>query len=161
MNLTLMIFISIFLMFTIYYDLKWRMIPNSMTFFLIIFGFIYNQFSHGTPGLISALSGFLVGAGFFFIFFLIGGMGAGDVKLMGGIGAVLGFKNVIMALLLTALTGGIISLIVISAYYVNRKTRLSDKFIFFNLKEKNPLKITLPYSIAIGVGTILSFFIRS
>jgi len=89
MNLALMIFISIFLIFAIFYDLKWRIIPNNITFFLIIFGFIYNLLSNGTAGLISAFSGFLVGAGFFFIFFLIGAMGAGDVKLMGGIGAVL------------------------------------------------------------------------
>jgi prepilin peptidase CpaA len=161
MNLELMIFISIFLIFVIYNDIKWRIIPNSMTFFLIIFGFIYNLLSNGTAGLISAFSGFLVGTGFFFIFFFIGGMGAGDVKLMGGIGAVLGFKNVLMALFLTAFAGGIISLMAISAYYINRKTKLSDRFIFLDLKDKNPLKITLPYSIAIGAGTILSFFIQS
>lgn len=161
MNLVLMILISIFLIFAIYYDLKWRIIPNSMTFLLIIFGFTYNLLSTGIPGLISAFSGFLVGAGFFFIFFLIGGMGAGDVKLMGGIGAVLGLKNVLMALLLTAFAGGIISLMVISAYCINRKTKLSDRFIFYDLKDKNPLKITFPYSIAIGAGTILSFFIQS
>ncbi len=161
MNLALMIFISIFLIFAIFYDLKWRIIPNSITFFLIIFGFIYNLLSNGTAGLISAFSGFLVGAGFFFIFFLIGGMGAGDVKLMGGIGAVLGFKNVLIALLLTAFSGGIISLMAISAYHINRKTKSSEKFIWGDLKDKNPLKITLPYSVAIGIGTILSFFIRS
>jgi prepilin peptidase CpaA len=161
MNLALMVFISIFLIIAIFYDLKWRIIPNSITFFLIIFGFIYNLLSNGTAGLISAFSGFLVGAGFFFIFFFIGSMGAGDVKLMGGIGAVLGLKNVLMALLLTAFAGGIISLMVISAFYVNKKARLSDKYIFGDSGDINPLKITFPYSIAIGVGTILSFFIRS
>lgn len=156
-----MILISIFLVIAIYYDFKWRIIPNNMTFLLIIFGFTYNSISNGIPGLISAFSGFLVGAGFFFVFFLIGGMGAGDVKLMGGIGAVLGFKNVLIALLLTAFAGGIISLMAISAYYINRKTKSSDRFIFLDLKDKNPLKITFPYSIAIGAGTVLSFFIRS
>ena len=45
---------------------------------------------HGWRGAGSALLGTLAGASVFLIFYLLGGMGGGDVKLMAGFGALLG-----------------------------------------------------------------------
>jgi len=158
MNSYFIVLILLFLLIAVYYDLKWRRIPNFLTFSLIIVGFTLNLITGGISALYYSLLGFVIGAGFFFIFFLIGGMGAGDVKLMGGIGALLGFETVIKALFYIAFVGGIIALIIISFVYFIRRTRISENGFFATIKDINPMKITIPYSIAIGIGTILSFF---
>lgn len=152
------VLVIIFLLIAVYYDLKWRRIPNFLTFSLIILGFILNLITGGVSALYYSLLGFVIGAGFFFIFFLIGGMGAGDVKLMGGIGALLGFRTVIKALFYTAFVGGIIALIIISISYFVKRFKISENKLYTTIKDINPMKITMPYSIAIGIGTILSFF---
>ena len=70
----------------------------------------------------------------------------------------LGFETVIKALFYIAFVGGIIALIIISFVYFIRRTRISENGFFATIKDINPMKITIPYSIAIGIGTILSFF---
>ena len=48
----------------------------------------------GWPGVLTALAGTAVGFAVFLIFYLLGGMGGGDVKLMAGFGALLGAGTV-------------------------------------------------------------------
>lgn len=69
----------------------------------------------GAPAPLDALIGAAVGFGFFFIVALLkpGGMGAGDVKLAAFIGAVVGFPNVITALIIGIFSGGFVSLILV------------------------------------------------
>ncbi len=61
--------------------------------------------------------GMALGIGIFILPYLVGGMGAGDVKLMGAVGAVLGPGGVFMAFLATALAGGILALLVMLIHY--------------------------------------------
>ncbi len=56
-------------------------------------GLVLQTAQHGWRGAGSALLGTLAGAGVFLIFYLLGGMGGGDVKLMAGFGALLGVKR--------------------------------------------------------------------
>jgi prepilin peptidase CpaA len=49
----------------------------------------------------------------FLIFYLLGGMGGGDVKLMAGFGALLGVQLLLQAALWTAGCGGVLALAVI------------------------------------------------
>jgi len=52
-----------------------------------------------------------LGMGLFIILYLMGGMGAGDVKLIGAVGSMLGPYMVLTAVLCTALIGGICALV--------------------------------------------------
>ena len=61
----------------------------------------------------SVLAGLLVGMIILGIFYIFGAMGAGDVKLMGAVGAVLGTKNVLNAFLFTGIIGGIYAIVII------------------------------------------------
>jgi prepilin peptidase CpaA len=56
----------------------------------------------------------LAGAGVFLVFYLLGGMGGGDVKLMAGFGALLGVQLLLQAALWTAGCGGVMALAVIA-----------------------------------------------
>ena len=72
----------------------------------------------GWQGAGSSLLGAAAGAAVFLVFYLAGGMGGGDVKLMAGFGAVLGTKLLLEAALWTAGCGGLMATAVIGARYV-------------------------------------------
>jgi leader peptidase (prepilin peptidase)/N-methyltransferase len=95
-------------------DLEHRLILNQVIGPAILLALIAGWF---TPGLSwrQALVGGLVGFGFFYVAALLypGGMGAGDVKLAAFIGLITGFPVVILALLVTIMAGGLISLVLV------------------------------------------------
>src|SRR5207248_19483 len=63
---------------------------NALTLPLVLSGLLYHAVVGGWAGLLGSLLGCLFGFAILFAFFLMGGMGAGDVKLMAAIGAWLG-----------------------------------------------------------------------
>ena len=90
-----------------YTDIRWRIIPNKLTMPAILIGLILHTIHAGWSGFILSLLGLTVGGGLLLILHFAGGMGAGDVKLMGAIGALTGPATVMSALLLSCLFGGL------------------------------------------------------
>ncbi len=92
-------------------------------------------------------------------------MGAGDAKLMGAVGAILGSKGVFVAFLLTAIIGGIYAIITILLHQKQFKgffTKqlitlklfiLTRKFIPDPVEDSNK-KPKLCYGVAIALGTL-------
>ena len=67
----------------------WKLkVPNWITFPMVIGGWAYSLAFFGWPGFVWSLVGTAVGLGLLLPAYAIGGMGAGDVKLLGGVGAV-------------------------------------------------------------------------
>jgi prepilin peptidase CpaA len=99
----------------LYFDLTKYRIPNFLTFPAIAWGLISYTAADGLSGLWFSLLGLLVGLAIFFIPFALSGMGGGDVKLMGAVGALQGWQFVLIAGLLAAIIGGIISVIYLIA----------------------------------------------
>src|ERR1700685_4158642 len=95
-------------------DLRRRQISNWISGSAFASGLVLQTTQHGWRGTGSALLGTLAGAGVFLIFYLLGGMGGGDVKLMAGFGALLGAKRLFEAALWTAGCGGVMALAVIA-----------------------------------------------
>ena len=91
-------------------DLKERKIPNRITFTGILIGIIFNIVTGGWSGLLQGIVGLLAGLSIFFLPFAMGGMGAGDVKLMGAIGALMGWRFSVMTAMYSAMVGGIMVL---------------------------------------------------
>jgi prepilin peptidase CpaA len=87
-------------------DTLYSKIPNAFNALLAVAGFIFNYKSGGLPGAGWAMLGLLTGLGLFLIPFLLGGMGAGDVKALAALGALLGPKIVLQVFLYTAIIGG-------------------------------------------------------
>jgi prepilin peptidase CpaA len=147
-------------------------IPNLLTYPTIIFALLYNFFYHGIDGLFFSIAGLFLGIIILGIFYIFGVMGAGDVKLMGAVGAVLGTKNVLNAFLFTGIIGGIYAMMVlIFRFKTSRKlfkrsiTMLKTLFVTGNFipipaseDEKNP---KLCYGIAIALGSLVTIWLKS
>jgi prepilin peptidase CpaA len=93
-------------------DVRSRRIPNLLTFGGAAAGLLFHAIYPGSAGLMSAVEGWLIGAAFFFIPFALGGLGAGDVKLLAALGAWLGPAEIIRAGVYAALAGGVLALVV-------------------------------------------------
>jgi prepilin peptidase CpaA len=116
-----------------------------------------------------SLAGLALGFLIFGALFWMGGMGAGDVKLCAAIGAWIGPMQLLFALLVTGMAGGVMVLCwaVFGGFLKELFTDASD--LLFGWKERgmranpemtlaNPLKRKVPYVPAIAIGTLISFF---
>lgn len=93
-------------------DIKTRRIPNLLTFGAAATGLAYHLAMSGWEGLMGAGLGWLAGVAFLFLPFALGGMGGGDVKLMGALGAWLGATATVWVVLYTGIAGGVLALAV-------------------------------------------------
>lgn len=147
----------------IFFDLKYRIIPNFITIPSVICGVCIHSISSGITGFYSSILALLIGSGFFIIFYLLGGMGAGDVKLIGGVGALVGLEMMGPVLILTAFIGGFMGLYKIISYKVIKEckklnyTRDIKKIQNYKFNQQiNPMKTTIPYGVAIGLATLIT-----
>ena len=92
-------------------DWRSRRIPNLLTFPLAALALAANLVAGGGAGLLSSLIGLIVGLVFFLLLMALGAMGAGDVKLMAALGALLGVVHVFWIGLFTALMGGVLAIL--------------------------------------------------
>lgn len=92
-------------------DLRRQKIPNIVTFPTMVLALGYHIQATGLNGFLFSAGGLALGLGFFIIPYAMGGMGAGDVKLMGALGAIVGARGIIIASILVILAGGVYGLI--------------------------------------------------
>jgi prepilin peptidase CpaA len=93
-------------------DVRTARIPNVLTFGAAAAALVYLVANHGWSGLAGAGEGWAVGVLLFLPFFALGGLGAGDVKLLGAIGAWLGPLEVFWVAVYASIAGGIMALTV-------------------------------------------------
>jgi prepilin peptidase CpaA len=148
-------------------DLSKRRIPNVLTLPAVVIGLILGLVGGGWEGLLLAFAGMLVGLGLMFLPYYLGGMGAGDVKLMAAVGALFGFPAVIDIFLYTALAGGAVALIVtlrqrIALKALKNSFSMIRSFVLSHLAGAKsqaggakPHKSigAIPYGVAIAFGT--------
>src|SRR5437762_9508716 len=75
-------------------DVRDKKIPNRLTYGGIFAGLAVRVSLLGWPGFWSGLGGTLLAGGVFFVLFVLGGMGGGDVKLVAAVGAWVGTAQV-------------------------------------------------------------------
>jgi prepilin peptidase CpaA len=93
-------------------DLRSRRIPNALTIGAAVAGLITHAVIGGVSGGMTSVAGFAVGMILFLPFFLLGGMGAGDVKLLAALGAWLGPGDVFWLALYASVIGGVLAVAV-------------------------------------------------
>jgi len=98
------------------WDLKTRRIPNFLTFGAAIVAVLVHLYLSGLAGGGWSIAGWLVGVAFFLPFFALGGMGAGDVKLLAALGAWLGPGPAMWVALFSLIAGGVLGLVVALGY---------------------------------------------
>lgn len=88
-------------------------VHNALTFPLLLLGLAYHTLNEGLFGLGFSLVGAGIGFGSLILFYVAGGIGAGDVKLMSGIGAWLGPILTLHVVLIAGLATGFYALVLL------------------------------------------------
>jgi prepilin peptidase CpaA len=152
-------------------DGKELRVPNWITFPMVLAGLVYSAATGGWAGLGSGLIGMCVGLATLLPLYAVGGMGAGDVKLMAGVGAWLGAQVTWNAFLVSAVVGGVMAIIMVIyrkawlKHYGNALLILSEVATVKDPRElskiaaaRKPHMLLLPYGIPICIGSIAYFF---
>ena len=92
-------------------DLQYRRIPNALTLPTLAIALCLHGVTHGLPGLLSSMGGMLVAAAVVLPGYALGFTGAGDVKLLAAVGALLGLPGALFAALLSLVLGGVLSVV--------------------------------------------------
>lgn len=148
-------------------------VPNWITFPMIISGWIYMTLLSpyaGWEGLLYSLGGTVVGLAVLLPAYAIGGMGAGDVKLMAGVGAWVGATVTLWAFAISAIIGGVIAVVMVligkgwskhqGQFWMicNEILTVKDPDKLATIAaERKPTMMLLPYGIPIAIGTIAYF----
>jgi prepilin peptidase CpaA len=145
-------------------------VPNWLTFHFAVGGLAYAAYAGGCQGFLWSLAGMGLGLLTLLPLYAIGGMGAGDVKLMAGIGAWMGPSLTLGAFVSSALVGGLAGMMMVLA-----SGDLLHHWVMFQtigheiLSIRNPADLAqraglrkkdmmlLPYGIPIAVGSIAYF----
>lgn len=148
-------------------DVRAARIPNWLTYGSVVAAFAVRAM-WGWPGLKGGLIGLLAGGGVFFVLYLLGGMGAGDVKLMAAVGTWAGGGRTVVVLVAAAIAGGLLAVGYMIFYRRVRSTLLNVVELFrhhlvsgirphpsLNVQEGGGLRI--PYGLAIAIGTLYCF----
>jgi prepilin peptidase CpaA len=110
MDSPIVVLLAVVLISVIYTDLRSSRIPNVLTFAGMAIGSIAQAWLAGSQGLLFSLEGLGVGLGIFLFLYASGGVGAGDVKLMGAVGAMVGPYGALVSGLMAFLIGGVYAL---------------------------------------------------
>lgn len=145
------------LLYAVFTDLRSRRITNRLTYGAALLGVLANTFLYGWSGLSHSALGWAAGAGILLLPFMLGAMGAGDVKLLAAIGALKGPQFVLVAALYACVTGGLLAV-----YYLVRERRLSWTLRYlavgwlWALQGKRSSAGSVPYAPAIAAGVVLA-----
>ncbi len=159
--------VCVLLIWAAYIDGKQLRVPNWLTFPMVLAGIAMNTALHGWAGTQFALLGICCGLLTLLPLYSVGGMGAGDVKLMAGIGAWLGWEVTFWSFGATVVVGAVMA--VIMAFRSGRFQHHYQQFLHIALEilhiknprqlsaiaaERKPRMLLLPYGIPICIGSI-------
>lgn len=153
------------------WDLRTRRIPNVLTFGAAILAVLAHAYLEGLAAGGWALVGWVVGVAFFFPIFALGGMGAGDVKLIGALGAWLGPAAAVWVALFSLVAGGVLGLAVALGYgYLTEAlTNIWWMFRFWRAEGPRPVpQVTLAthsgprlaYAVPVFAGLVVTLWLK-
>jgi prepilin peptidase CpaA len=148
-------------------DVRRREIPNRLSMTAALVGIAANWWLGGAVGAIGGLLGLTIAVVVLVPPFALGGIGGGDVKMMGAVGALIGPRLVLSALVLGMIAGGVLAILEVARRGVLGTTlrRLGGMVRgAFADRSLTPLRVshgasgavTLPYSVPLALGTLAS-----
>lgn len=157
--------VSAILILAAWIDGKELKVPNWITFPMVLSGLIYS--AAAGDGLAAGLQGMCCGLLCLLPLYAVGGMGAGDVKLMAGIGAWVGWEITFYSFCVSVIVGAVMAVIMVASrgawkkHYEQFLLILSEWSVIRNpyelskiAAERKPTMFLLPYGIPICIGTI-------
>ncbi|OAS16243.1 hypothetical protein A8708_19675 [Paenibacillus oryzisoli] len=150
-------------------DVRFSKLPNKLTMCGAVFGVMFHVWSEGWNGFLFSMLGAGVGFLLVFVLYVIGALGAGDVKLFGAIGAIMGAMFVIQTLVYAILWAGLIGLFLLS---VQRKIRATSRKLsgwlftivalrkveaLFELKQQKNIKFPFMYAVLPAVSITIYY----
>jgi prepilin peptidase CpaA len=145
-------------------------VPNWLTYHLAAGGLALAAYAGGTAGLAWSLAGLAAGLALLLPLYAIGGMGAGDVKLLAAVGAWTGAVAVFWSFAVSAVLGGLIALAMAAASgrFALHALRLQEIVreilvvrdpveLSARAAARKPTMLLLPYGIPLALGTIAYF----
>jgi prepilin peptidase CpaA len=166
--------VSVILIIAAWIDGRDLRVPNWITFPMVLAGLMYSTWAGGVAGFGAGILGMCAGLLTLLPLYSVGGMGAGDVKLMAGIGAWMGWQVTLAAFAVSAVLGAIMAVVMVlwrgntSHHYGNALLILSEWLAIRNpsklseiAAERKPRMMLLPYGIPICIGTIGYFWFQN
>jgi len=149
----------------IYFDVRYRRIPNVIVVSTLVAGVVINSAIGSWGGVLGSAEGFALAFVPMLLMHLFGAMGAGDVKLSGAVGAVLGVSMVPLALIIIVMMGAVLAI-----YSMVRSGRVFSTLhgvlrIFVGLIPGWEMprfamppdrRHTIPYGVAIMLGSLIA-----
>jgi prepilin peptidase CpaA len=148
------------------WDVKTRRIPNKLTVPCFMAGLLLHYFTQGWSGLGNSAAAGAIAFVIFLLFFLAGGMGGGDVKLIAAVGALVGTHLLPNVLIATALVGGVLAIgtalfrgqmgstlrnvVAIAGHHAENGLTPHP-----SLHVRNTETVRLPYGVAIAAGVLV------
>jgi prepilin peptidase CpaA len=157
--------LAVMLAIAVYIELKESRIPNWLTLSGMALGLLIG-YLHGTTAFWFSLGGLVIGFGFLFIFYVFGGLGGGDVKLMGAAGALMGADLIKSALFYTAFIGAFLAVMMViwrKDFWARIGWGLRRLAFWRKDGTEQPAAnspVIVPYGLAIAIGCLLALFIK-
>lgn len=107
------VIIALFLFAACIFDTHKQRIPNYLVLALILIGLYINTINAGWTGLTFSLKGLSLGLLLLLPFYLLGGFGAGDVKALAALGALIGPTDIFHSFIFIGLYGGVTAMLYI------------------------------------------------
>ncbi|HEX6803227.1 MAG TPA: A24 family peptidase [Terriglobales bacterium] len=165
MNQAIWIVSAIFALAAGVTDLRWRRIPNWLTYPAIPIAITLHAIAGGWREAKLSLLGAALGLGILLPLVLLRSLGGGDWKLVGGLGAFFGWQRLIEVLIYTLLLNGLMALLMIIWTRRVRQTlrnvgRLLAAFLRLHLPGQdltidNPEAAKVPFGVAAAIAVLL------
>jgi prepilin peptidase CpaA len=148
------------------YDLKQHRVPNILTASALLLGLGLHLSMQGLEGLLLSVAGCVTGLLLFLPFYIRQGMGAGDVKLIAAIGALVAVPNIFYVAAGTLVSGALVALFILLlrggiAQYLGRYLQMMKtlavcgQLVYLSPEAGSASVSRFPYVTAIAAGTVL------
>ena len=168
------IILTIVVVVAAWHDIRTRHIPNWIPVSGAVLGLALQIWHGGLQGGLTSIAGAALGCGIFLPLYVLGGMGAGDVKLFSAVGALVGPSALIIVFVFTGLLGGLAAGVLAAWKGRLRHTLQQTGELMFAAGKiqweharavtaaagANPNALRLPYGAVIAAGALLSLAVR-
>jgi prepilin peptidase CpaA len=151
------------------WDVRTRRIPNRLVLPFLVAGLVFSAARYGLAGFARSMEGIGLAVAAVGVFCWLRGMGMGDLKLCAAVGAWIGFTQLAVALVITAMTGGVMAVVWAARHGVLGESFDGAAELAFGAVRRgfrphpilvldHPRARGIPYAPAIAIGTLFSFF---